>query len=280
MPAPGSGAADVDDSGSASAIVAGTVTGRHVLHIEGYSRTKEELPNGKGIKSRPFRVGGRFWCIWYYPNGERSQDGAYISVFLHLQESTTETVKARAKFSLLDRAGKPVLPYSKDTRLHEYDVRDSGYGIYNFVEREFLEASEHLKDDCFKIRCDIIIPEKLRTEDRAAAPVFVDVSTSDIFRHLGDLLRSKDGADVAFQIAGETFRAHRCILGARSPVFKAELLGAMRESTATGEFIQIDDMLPQGNTSVMYRKFAKFIIATRSDGYIQVFISQQSLVSD
>ena len=71
------------------------------------------------------------------------------------------------------------------------------------------------------------------------------MSASDIFRHLGDLLSPKDGADVAFQVAGKTFRAHRCILGAQSPVFKAELLGAMKESTTSGDGIPIHGMLPQ-----------------------------------
>ena len=74
------------------------------------------------------------------------------------------------------------------------------------------------------------------------APAFIDVSASDIFRHLGDLLSPKDGADVTFQVAGKTFRAHRCILGAQSPVFKAELLGAMKERTTSGDGIPIHGM--------------------------------------
>ncbi|KAG2537978.1 hypothetical protein PVAP13_9NG269373 [Panicum virgatum] len=245
MPTPGSGAADADDPSSASAIVAGTVTGHHVLHIEGYSRIKEEIPNGDYIRSRPFRVGGRSWRIWYYPNGDLPDCADYITVSLSLEASATGPVKARAKFSLLDQAGKPVLSHSNDTDLYGYALGGPGYGICDFINREFLEKSGHLKDDCFKIRCDVIICEKLRTEDRAVAPAFIDVSASDIFRHLGDLLRSKDGADVAFQVAGETFRAHRFILGARSLVFNAELFGAMKESTTSGDGIPIHGMLPQ-----------------------------------
>ncbi|XP_039780632.1 BTB/POZ and MATH domain-containing protein 3-like [Panicum virgatum] len=107
MPAPGSGAPDADDSSSASAIVAGTVTGHHVLHIEGYSRIKEETPNGKSVKSRPFRIGGRSWRILYYPNGRSSLYTDDITISLALEESATGPVKARAKFSLLDQAGKP-----------------------------------------------------------------------------------------------------------------------------------------------------------------------------
>ncbi|CAN6304769.1 unnamed protein product [Urochloa humidicola] len=66
---------------------------------------------------------------------------------------------------------------------------------------------------------------------------------SDLHRHLGDLLVRQHGADVTFQVAGEAFCAHRYILAARSPVFKAELYGAMRESTSgVGVCIRIDDM--------------------------------------
>ncbi|KAF8672792.1 hypothetical protein HU200_049246 [Digitaria exilis] len=169
----------------------------------------------------------------------------HITISLALEESDTGPVKARAKFSLLDLAGKPVLYHSSSTGLKEYPIGGAGWGISNFIKREFLENSGHLKDDCFKIRCDVIIPQKICTEDREATPFFIDVSTSDIFRQLGDLLSSKDGADVMFPVGGKTFWAHRCILGARSPVFKAEFFGAMRESVTTGDHIQIDDILPQ-----------------------------------
>ncbi|KAE8769668.1 BTB/POZ and MATH domain-containing protein 2 [Hordeum vulgare] len=60
---------------------------------------------------------------------------------------------------------------------------------------------------------------------------------------LGQLLSSGEGADVTFEVSGETFAAHRCILGARSFVFRAELLGPMKESTST--CVQIEDMEPK-----------------------------------
>ncbi|CAN6305122.1 unnamed protein product [Urochloa humidicola] len=247
MPAPGSAAADVDEPLSASAIVAdaGTVTGHHLLHIEGYSRTKEDFPNGKCVKSCPFRVAGRSWRIWYYPNGAHPQDADYIAVSLALVESATGPVKARAKFSLMDQEGEPVPPHTVSTNLCEFSVQGKEWGLYRFITKEFLEASEHLKDECFKIMCDVIIPGELRIEERATASPFVAVPPSDMHKHFGDFLAAKDGFDVTFQVAGKTFRAHRHILAARSPVFKAELLGAMREGTATGDCIRIDDLLPE-----------------------------------
>ncbi|KAK8445024.1 hypothetical protein SEVIR_9G246100v4 [Setaria viridis] len=210
MPAPG----------SASSIVAGTVTGHHLLHIEGHSRTKEELPNGRCVQSRPFTVGGLSWRVWYYPNGAQPECADYISIFVCLDDSTAaaerpEPFRARARFSVLDRDGEPVPCHTHTTEVREFSGDSTGYGFDRFVRRGLLEKSEHLKDDCFTIR------------------------------HFGDLLLTQDGADVTFQVAGKTFRGHRCILAARSPVFKAELLGAMREGSATGACVQIGDMLPE-----------------------------------
>ena len=49
-------------------------------------------------------------------------------------------------------------------------------------------------------------------------------------RHLGNLLDSELGGDVTFEVdGGELFAAHRCVLAARSSVFKAELFGSMVE---------------------------------------------------
>ncbi|PUZ70386.1 hypothetical protein GQ55_2G226000 [Panicum hallii var. hallii] len=48
-----------------------------------------------------------------------------------------------------------------------------------------------------------------------------------------DISMIPDLADVSFQVEGETFRAHRLVLAARSPVFKAELYGQMAESKAS-----------------------------------------------
>uniref|UniRef100_A0A453SKS4 BTB domain-containing protein n=1 Tax=Aegilops tauschii subsp. strangulata TaxID=200361 RepID=A0A453SKS4_AEGTS len=52
---------------------------------------------------------------------------------------------------------------------------------------------------------------------------------SDLHRHFGDLRETMDGADVTFLVRGDKFSAHRLVLAARSPVFKAELFGSMKE---------------------------------------------------
>lgn len=218
---------------SASTIVAGVVTGYHVLKIIGYSRTKD-VPNGKHIKSRPFRVGVRNWHVHYYPNGTVADVIDCISLFLILDDTILEPVKARVKFSLLDQDGKASHTLTTET-VDFTEKRNWGYP--NFIKRDVLEKSAHLKNDSFTVRFDVTIMKDVHTEEIP----FIVVPPSDMHQHFAQLLSSKQGADVKFRVGRKTFSAHRLVLATRSPVFKAQLFGPMQESTTT-KAIPIDDM--------------------------------------
>jgi speckle-type POZ protein len=239
------------------------VTGHHLLHINCYSRTKEELPTGKSIKSCPFSAGGSSWHISYYPNGNGSEAADFVSVFIHLDQSIAESVKARVWFSLLDQAGEPVPSQSYTTQIYDFHKAATAYGYPQFINRVWLEGSKYLKDDRFTIRCDVIVNKELRAEETRPQFPLVVVPPSNLHQNFGDLLASKEGADVTFQVGGETFKAHKCVLAARSVVFKAEVFGAMREST-DGAVIHIDDMDAQ-----VFRALLGFLYTdTIPDGFI------------
>ncbi|KAF7061447.1 hypothetical protein CFC21_068143 [Triticum aestivum] len=72
------------------------------------------------------------------------------------------------------------------------------------IRKPYLEGSEHLKDDCLTIRCDVTVMKEIHGEEARVPP-------SDLQQHLGDLLKNQDAADLTFQ---------------------AELLGAMEESSS------------------------------------------------
>ena len=74
------------------------------------------------------------------------------------------------------------------------------------------------------------------------APRRLRAPPSDLSKHLGDLLDRQDQTDVAFDVRGEVFRAHKAVLATRSPVFMAELYGGMKEKGM--ECIAIDDIQP------------------------------------
>ncbi|CAL5031991.1 unnamed protein product [Urochloa decumbens] len=211
----------------------------HVIKIDGYSRSLNTTQGYRpSFHSDPFRAGGHTWHVIYEPMGspchpENTED-MYISVSLALDDAVDEAVMAMGTFSLLDQDMKPVHAYTSTTITNNFGV-SSVVGVERFIKRQDLEQSEYLKDDCFAIRVYVRI---IREAPSMAVP------PPDIHRHLGDLLSSKEGTDVEFRVRGEMFAAHRLVLGARSPVFRAELFGPMKEGTAM-DVIEIDDMEAQ-----------------------------------
>ncbi|GJM84573.1 hypothetical protein PR202_ga00256 [Eleusine coracana subsp. coracana] len=190
---------------SSSAIVAGVVTGYHVLKI-------------------------------YNPNGHVPENIDFIGLFLVLSDTVTKAVKAQVKISLLDQDGKPVPSYSLTTAFVNFTEKGS-WGYSKFIKRDVLEKSAHLKGDSFTVRLDVTIMKDAHNEE---IPLVL-VPPSDMHQHFAHLLSSKEGADVKFRVGRKTFSAHRLVLATRSPVFKAELFGPMQEST-TSKAIHIDDM--------------------------------------
>ncbi|XP_073355620.1 BTB/POZ and MATH domain-containing protein 1-like [Aegilops tauschii subsp. strangulata] len=124
---------------------------------------------------------------------------------------------------------------SPRTTNHTFSRKGSSWGWPAYIKRDDLEVSSHLRDNCLSIRCDVTVMKEIRGEEARVPP-------SDLDRHLGDLLKNKDAADLIFQVGGQSFSAHRCVLAARSSVFKAELLGAMKESSSAAGPIKICDM--------------------------------------
>ncbi|CAL4941949.1 unnamed protein product [Urochloa decumbens] len=265
-------AGDGKSSCSASAVIADTARGYHILRINGYSLTKGK-PTGEYLKSLPFTVGGKRWHISYYPNGEISEAKEYISIYLNL-EGEGETM-AQFQFRYADDVA--VKPMSLG-QVHNFGSK--GWGHKEFIKREDLEKSKHLKDDSFAVRCDIAVVSEFRTKetDEAASLAFVHVPPSDLHQNLGDFLLTERGTDVVFEVGNQTFAAHRCVLAARSPVFNAELFGTMKESNAAG-VVRIDDMEAQVFKALLYFMYTDSLPKTEKEGVEEDVMSQHLLVA-
>ncbi|KQK11131.1 BTB/POZ and MATH domain-containing protein 3 [Brachypodium distachyon] len=271
---PASAAASEDTS--ASSIVFCPTSGFHLLKIDGYSRTKG-MPNNHCITSRNFSLGGhRSWSIDLYPNGRGRDNAGYMSVFLR---SNTSDLKAQYGISIVDSSGTSRV----STRGTYSSFWSSSNGHERFFKNKDLEQSRLLVDDCFTIKVDIAVQGEfpVRMEQIAVAQALLPppkltapsalfvppaACTASLQRHLGDLLSSKEGADVTFMVGDEAFAAHRCILAARSPVFKAQLFGAMKESTgARDDAVRIEDMAPQVFEALLYFLYTECLTSPESE---------------
>nr|CAD1826008.1 unnamed protein product [Ananas comosus var. bracteatus] len=194
---------------SSSTWVMEKVTGTHLFKIADYSLAKG-IGAGNPISSATFDAGGFDWAIAFYPDGQDKASANHISLFLCLRSDAGNGVKAAFSLTLLDQRRPPP-----------------------------RQPGRYLKDDCLTIQCTVSVLKKPRLETPPNARP-VSLPPSDLHRHLRELLESGDETDVTFEVCGETFPAHRLLLAARSPVFRAELFGPMKERSA--KRIKIDDM--------------------------------------
>ncbi|XP_044384159.1 BTB/POZ and MATH domain-containing protein 2-like [Triticum urartu] len=213
-------------------------TAAHNFEVTRYSLL-EGMGVGKFVSSSTFSVGSYGWDIRIYPDGWEEEDkAAYMSVFLCFCSGATTAVKVRYTFSLLGKDGKITTNLEGGT--HTFRSVGTIRGWPRFTDKCELKELLLRDDDCFTIRCVLTVIKEPRTEDLSTTEV--SVPQSDLHTHFANMLKDGLGVDVTFSVGGQLFTAHRCVLAARSSVFKAELFGPMKESTM--KCIKIDDMEP------------------------------------
>ncbi|CAI9768745.1 unnamed protein product [Fraxinus pennsylvanica] len=219
-----------------------TVNGSHDFKITGYSLSKG-IGIGKYIASDTFMVGGYSWAIYFYPDGKSVEDNAtYVSLFIALASEGTD-VRALFELTLMDQSGgerhKVHSHFGRALESGPYTLkyRGSMWGYKRFFKRSTLEGSHYLKDDCLQVHCCVGV---VRSNTEGPKIYSIPVPPSDIGQHFGQLLESGKGTDVNFEVDGEFFSAHKLVLAARSPVFRAQLYGPMKDRNM--QCIKVEDM--------------------------------------
>ncbi|KAL9254520.1 BTB/POZ and MATH domain-containing protein [Drosera capensis] len=235
---------------STSIAITETITGIHEFKITGYSLSKG-IGIGRCIISDTFIVGGYSWAVYFYPDGKNYGNGVdggggnestYVSVFIGL---VGEGVDVRALFEivLVDQSGngkhKVQSHFDELPEEGPHTLRCPGsmWGYKKFIRRKDLEASNFLKGDCLLIRCTVGVVKTHREASRLNA---IPVPPSNMGQQFGLLLESKESTDVNFEVDDQVFSAHKLVLAARSPVFRAQLFGPMKESNM--QCIKVEDM--------------------------------------
>ncbi|CAO2211560.1 unnamed protein product [Urochloa humidicola] len=186
-----------------------------------YTKTKH-LPIGSVVTSGDIAGGGHLWRFHCYPRGRKLEDnnGEHLSIFLELVSGHSRNVRAILDAFAVNRDGAPSWWCDSMRRADVYRARGAAHGRDRFVARSFLDSLYTEAGGRVTVTCGVIVV----LPDGGGAP-------PDIGAHLGRLLDDGASSDVSFVVAGETFRAHRLVLAARSPVFKAQLRGSMADGT-------------------------------------------------
>ncbi|XP_052185580.1 BTB/POZ and MATH domain-containing protein 2-like [Diospyros lotus] len=219
-----------------------TVNGSHQFKIAGYSLSKG-IGIGKYVASDTFVVGGYAWAIYFYPDGKSLEDNAaYVSLFIALASEGTD-VRALFELTLLDQSGrdrhKVHSHFGRPLESGPYTLkyRGSMWGYKRFFKRTLLETSDYLKDDCLLVRCSVGVVGSYTEGPKIYT---IPVPPSNIGQQFGQLLENGKGTDVNFEVNGEIFSAHKLVLAARSPVFRAQLFGPMKDQNT--QCIKVEDI--------------------------------------
>ncbi|KAI4979733.1 hypothetical protein ZWY2020_016486 [Hordeum vulgare] len=193
---------------SSSAVV--VHAGEHLFKVVGHS-----LITGSNtvLMSDTFRVGDHDWAITYYPNGDtRVVDDQFCSVLLNLMNAGEEELTASFTFSLQD----PMAPATGEKHTFRADLQKFSSSNRGWGRLMDDRQEAHDKDG-------VIVPP------------------SDLSKDIANLLDSGLKPDLVVKIGWfKRFKVHACVLAARSPVFQAQLCGAMMESRESS--IRVEDM--------------------------------------
>jgi speckle-type POZ protein len=205
-----------------------TEKGRHLFRIVGYSQLRGM---GRLIKSGIFSVGQHRWVVALRPapiNNDLNAGNVHVALVLY--GTSAGQVWASYELNLVDqRTGLSLSVHKEAPRKfghkshHDFKSKAS----INVKQRSVFESPNYLHNDCLTIECIVTVIHEQRRPETKRFPS-IEVPPSDITEHFGKLLETKEGADATFSVGGVEFTAHKMVLTTRSPVFKAELYGAMR----------------------------------------------------
>ncbi|CAL5007456.1 unnamed protein product [Urochloa decumbens] len=228
-----------------------TALGTLSFEITGYRQLLRAFA-GRFIRSSIIEVGGYSWCLRYHLDGDsRKESKGFVGVYVELLTKNVE-VKALYDFRLVDlTTGSPsvIFQCNPPSQFNTVDATKNAncWGLImtnKFLERKELEASSsvYLRDDRLVIECDItVVNEPLVVETPKALH-------RNLSRDFANLLESKEGADMTFEVQGEVVAAHTVVLAARSPVLKAQFYGPLKEQPAVFKellhFIYADSLSP------------------------------------
>ncbi|CAO2187491.1 unnamed protein product [Urochloa humidicola] len=208
---------------------ASCATATHVFEVPNYS-LRRDLGLGGFLRSATFHAGGCAWSLRLYPCGYNSPD--HVAVILELM--TSDAVVTASYDMGLAVAGDDASEghyTAVESDMAEFDTRcveefSRSWLIDEFIKISGLEASPFLRGDRLVIECSLrVIKATLADAAERQAVEDLAVPPSELSEDMGQMLDGGDGADVTFEVEGESFRAHKNVIAVRKPAapFRAML---------------------------------------------------------
>ncbi|CAO2599059.1 Speckle-type POZ protein [Lemmus lemmus] len=176
----------------------------------------------ESIRSPTFSTGDNDrWCLRVHPKGVDEESSNYVSVNLELLSSPKSPIMAQFKFWIINAKGERNEPVTSPKAFRFLPGYQRGFKM--FILRDFLLDHSHtlLPEDRLTLHCfGILLPHSYDIPDESTEPR-IQVSKGPLGDDLGELWENSRFTDCCLVVAGQEFQAHKAILAARSPVFRA-----------------------------------------------------------
>lgn len=210
---------------------------------------------GQHLTSPMFTTAKSFlttWCLNLYPNGKKKgESDGKIGIYLTRTSADSSAHYAIFKISFI---GANLANYYSVDFEHVYDSPKSGWGSYDFIDRNTLLETERLSllpQDTLTVKCELktsrvdndVVSEL--TEDSNSidysTPV-VSKKPDSLLCDLRNLYESEIFSDFTLKVGDQKLLVHKNILCARSSVFNTMLKHDMKEKLTN--CAEINDLEP------------------------------------
>ncbi|XP_028624726.1 TD and POZ domain-containing protein 1-like [Grammomys surdaster] len=200
----------------------------------------------KEITSPVFSLEANEEVAWYlraHPNGVDEESKDYLSVFLVLLRHPQSPVWAKFEFWIINCQGeKSQCMKSPDVKSF---LQNQKRGFKKFILRDALLSNPHwlLPEDQLTLCCKVSIVGAFFSMPAQNLKPAIKDSRHRLTDDLGELWENSLLTDCCLLVGGHEFRAHKAILAARSPVFRAMFEHEVKERLMN--LIEIHDLDPQ-----------------------------------
>ncbi|XP_052588117.1 speckle-type POZ protein-like [Peromyscus californicus insignis] len=183
------------------------------------------------------------WCLTVNPNRLDEVSADYLSVNLVLLSCLKSHVWAKFQFWIISEKGEKGQTKRSQTAFRF--VPGLGYGFKKYILRDFLlsYAPRLLPHDQLNLLCMVsVVKDSFSISDQNRKPG-IQVPKCTLADELGELWENSQFTDCYLVVSGQEFWAHKAILAAHSPVFRAMFQHDMEETRKN--HVEISDLEPQ-----------------------------------
>ncbi|XP_028811057.1 speckle-type POZ protein-like [Denticeps clupeoides] len=179
------------------------------------------------------------WAMVLYSSAVRSQDDQYMSLYFSLVHGPPRGIRVNGRMAILNREGEESI--SKELGKAMSMKEGKAIGFSKFARRDDIMDKEAgiLLDDALTVTCEIQVLCRSKNTQHPQVKM-PEYSMAD---ELGDLWDQSLFPDCSLFVAGQEFQAHKAILAARCPVFRAMFTHDMMERQTNR--VEIHEMEPE-----------------------------------